>query len=260
LKTVLIFFAALAAAAAVSETRIVSVGDFYFLDHVSQSAHTRINVGDSVRWQWVTGNHTTTEVNKLWNAPINSITTFYQRTFTEPGYYEYYCAMDPLVMRGTVRVDGVMTHVRPISFDVQPGRVVSGGLGELFDSDDNRLVMRPGVVLTSAAYPIVLRASGLVPPGTGEHLLSIRVESHATSGNVIQRVRLYDPFKDEWVEVHIGFVSTTDTVVEAIVTDPERFMTPATGTTVAEVSFKALGPVLFYPWQARVDQLEWVAQ
>ena len=100
---------ALVAPSGIGETRIVHVGDFYFQDQASMNAHTRINVGDSVKWQWISGNHTTTEVNELWNAAINSVTQSYERSFNEPGLWEYYCTMDPLVMRGTVRALGTQT-------------------------------------------------------------------------------------------------------------------------------------------------------
>jgi hypothetical protein len=86
------------------------------------------------------------------------------------------------------------------------------------------------------------------------------VEAHATSGLVVQRIRLYDPFEQAWEEVRIGFAPTTDQVVEATVNDPERFMTPATGMTRAEVSYRAVGPVFTYPWEARIDQIQWIAQ
>jgi plastocyanin len=252
--------AALLAPSALAETRIVNGGDFYFQDQVTMTSHTRINVGDTVKWQWVFGNHTTTSVEKLWNAPINSITQTFSRVFDTPGVYEYYCSMDPLVMRGTVQVDGVMTHVQPIRVDVGPGHIVSGGLNEILNSDDQRMVTRPGVVLSNSADPNVVRVAALVPPGTGENTHTLRVESHASSGSILQRIRLYDHVAAVWEEVHLSLVTTTDAVREATVNDPQRFMTPATGTVRAEVAYKAIGPVLGFPWQARIDQIEWIAQ
>ena len=260
MRILLAFIASLAVVSGIAETRTVFVGDFFFQDEVSLNSHTRINVGDSVEWQWISGSHTTTEVGELWNASINSITQTYTRVFDEPGLWNYFCTMDPLVMRGTVRVDGKMTPVSPSSVEVSPGVIVSGGLPEVLESDDQRLVTRPGVVFSTTSYPIVVRATGFIPPGTGEHALTIRVEAHATSGTIVQRTRLYDPFQQKWEEVRIGFASTTDTVVEATVNDAERFQTPASGMTVAEISFRAAGPVFAYPWHARIDQIQWIAQ
>lgn len=260
MRNLLALITALTASAALAEIRTVFVGDFFFQDEVSLNSHTRINVGDSVKWQWINGSHTTTEVGELWNASLNSITQSYTRVFNEPGLWEYFCTMDPLVMRGTVRVDGTMTPVSPSSIEVGPGVIVSGGLAEVLESDDQRLILRPGVVFSTASYPVVVRATGFIPPGTGEHALTIRVEAHATSGTIVQRIRLYDPFQQKWEEVRIGFASLTDNVVEATVNDAERFQTPATGMTVAEISYRAAGPVFAYPWHARIDQIQWIAQ
>lgn len=248
------------AVSAFAETRIVTVGDFYFQDQVTLTSYTRINVGDTVRWEWAYGNHTTTSTTGLWDAPINSITTTYQRVFDTPGVYPYYCVMDPLVMLGTVQVDGKQTFVEPTEVTVLPGQIVSGGLPEILQSDDKRLVMRPGVVLSTSMFPIVVRVSGQVPPGTGENTLTIRVEAQASSTSILQRIRLFDPSANVWEEVDVSLATTVDGVREVTVNDPERFMTPATGTVRAEVSYKAIGPTLLYPWQSKIDQIQWIAQ
>jgi plastocyanin len=260
MRLLITLIASLTAIAAISETRVVNVGDFYFQDQVSLTAQTRINVGDSVKWQWIGGNHTTTEVGKLWNAPINSLSTTYERVFDKPGLWEYFCVFHHQVMRGTVRVDGVLTTVQPAAVEVNPGRVVSGGLPEILHSDNQRLIARPGPVFTTSTHPINVRVVGFVPPGTGENLLSFRVEGHASSTSIVMRIRLYNPFKAEWVTLAQDYLPTSDIAVEVIVNDPENYITPATGTTQAEGTFRAVGPVFTYPWEARIDHIEWIAQ
>ena len=74
------------------------------------------------------------------------------------------------------------------------------------------------------------------------------------------RIRIYNPFKAQWVLLQQDFLPTSDIVVDTIVTDPENYMTPATATTVMEVTFRTLGPVVSYPWEARVDHIEWIAE
>lgn len=57
-------------------------------------AHPVIAVGDTVRWVWLQGNHTTTSVAgdfEIWDAPINSSSPSFSYTFTEPGVHWYYC-------------------------------------------------------------------------------------------------------------------------------------------------------------------------
>lgn len=53
-----------------------------------------IQVGDSVRWYWLQGNHTTTSVSgssEVWNQAINSVSTEFLYQFNSPGVYWYYC-------------------------------------------------------------------------------------------------------------------------------------------------------------------------
>ncbi|MBX3407133.1 MAG: multicopper oxidase domain-containing protein [Phycisphaeraceae bacterium] len=53
-----------------------------------------INVGDTVRWVHVQGNHTTTAVAgtpEQWDAPITSSNPVFEHTFTHAGTWWYYC-------------------------------------------------------------------------------------------------------------------------------------------------------------------------
>ena len=243
-----------------AETRIVHVGDFYFQDQVSMNAHTRINVGDSVKWQWISGNHTTTEVGKLWNASINSLSQTYERVFNTPGVWEYFCVFHHEIMRGTVRVDGVQTHVHPAAVEINPGRIVTGGLQEILSSDNLHLVARPGPVFTTSSHPITARVTGVVPQMTGQNLLSFRFEGHASSSSIVMRIRLYNHSTAEWVTFAQDFLPTADIEVEVIASDPENYVSPGTRETRAEVSYRAVGPVLTYPWEARIDHIQWIAQ
>lgn len=70
-----------------------------------------INSGDTVRWIWVSGPHTTTSTSvpagaPTWNSSINSSTTQYQMKFTVSGTYNYYCSIHPS-MTGTITVASV---------------------------------------------------------------------------------------------------------------------------------------------------------
>lgn len=53
-----------------------------------------ITQGDSIRWIWIQGGHTTTSVQgspEQWNQPINSTNTQYSRQFNSVGVFVYYC-------------------------------------------------------------------------------------------------------------------------------------------------------------------------
>ena len=55
--------------------------------------------GDTVRWNWVAGNHVVGPINSsfipvgaaMWNAPINSSSITFQYVVTVPGNYHYVC-------------------------------------------------------------------------------------------------------------------------------------------------------------------------
>ncbi|CUU03707.1 MAG: plastocyanin/azurin family copper-binding protein [Fimbriimonadales bacterium] len=91
-----------------ADTRDVEVAPDYrmiFRDTYTGTSETIIDVGDSVRWVWRSGFHTTTSYDGLWDAPIDSVHRTFTYTFNEPGAYEYYCIPHELVgMTGVVRV------------------------------------------------------------------------------------------------------------------------------------------------------------
>lgn len=77
---------------------VVNVANFSF----SPAAIDNVVVGDTVRWVWLGGNHTTTDTavgsdNVLpagaakWNSPINSANTSFDYKVTVAGTYNYIC-------------------------------------------------------------------------------------------------------------------------------------------------------------------------
>jgi len=96
----------------------IDTGNFWFCDSSFQDGvcDTTIQVGDTVTWNWVEGNHTTTEcgadcdnptATPLWDAPLNSSNTTFSRTFDTPGTYLYLCSFHPILMRGRIIVEEV---------------------------------------------------------------------------------------------------------------------------------------------------------
>ncbi|GBC92618.1 Plastocyanin [bacterium HR15] len=98
----------LAIGVALATTRDVETGPSFqliFRDTYSGTNETVINVGDSVRWVWRSGYHTTTSYDNLWDAEVSSVQRTFTYTFNQPGTYEYYCIPhESIGMVGTVRV------------------------------------------------------------------------------------------------------------------------------------------------------------
>ena len=83
-----------------------------------------INKGDTIRWVWVSGSHTTTSgtggadpnAGDLWNAVIDLGNTEFERVFNDVGVFPYYCIPHEIVgMTGTITVQEG-TPVRTISW------------------------------------------------------------------------------------------------------------------------------------------------
>jgi len=68
------------------------------------NSHAVITQGDTIRWLWVQGGHTTTSVAgspEAWDQSINSSNTEFQRVFHTAGVFIYYC-----IPHGTDNGDG----------------------------------------------------------------------------------------------------------------------------------------------------------
>lgn len=89
-------------------------GNFYFDadGNLGTAVDTaRIFVGQSVRFQWVEGLHTTTSGDPsdptpgtLWDVPLDGPSSDYVHTFDTIGTYPFFCWPHPFAMRGVVRV------------------------------------------------------------------------------------------------------------------------------------------------------------
>ncbi|HRP62280.1 MAG TPA: DNRLRE domain-containing protein [Phycisphaerales bacterium] len=90
-------------------------------------SHITISQGDTVRWVWLQGNHTTTSVTgslDRWNAPINSSNTQFTKVFNNQGIFVYYC-----IPHGTDNGDGTASgmHGSITVLPLGPGACCLGG-------------------------------------------------------------------------------------------------------------------------------------
>jgi len=75
---------------------VVSVANFQF----TPSSLPSVSSGDTIRWEWVSGTHTTTSTTIpagawTWDHPIDAVNTFYEYTALLEGTYNYYCMHHP---------------------------------------------------------------------------------------------------------------------------------------------------------------------
>ena len=148
------------------------------------------------------------------------------------------------------------SHIAHDTFSLDRGIVLSGGLTQLLNSDDSYLVLRPGVVLSSTEEPVQLILTGTARGATASSL-KLRVEAGVNQANLGQRISLFDYAANNWVQLDSRTATLADSVVEVTAPTPQNFIEPVTNRVKARVSYKAVGPILSYPWQARVDQVFW---
>ncbi|MGD1008486.1 MAG: T9SS type A sorting domain-containing protein [Ignavibacteriaceae bacterium] len=95
-------------------THIIQVADFAFTP-----SNLTIAIGDTVKWVWVSGMHTTTSDSTTgvdsWNAPITQTQPSFSLVLKYPGLHTYYCIYHvSLGMTGKITVGGP-TPVKQVS-------------------------------------------------------------------------------------------------------------------------------------------------
>ncbi|MBA3725498.1 MAG: SBBP repeat-containing protein [Armatimonadetes bacterium] len=148
------------------------------------------------------------------------------------------------------------TTVLPSSFSLFRGLLISGHRNSLIQSDNDRLVMRPGVVFSSQEPPIQLIVNATAPNATPSRL-EFSVEAHCSVPNIAQRIALYNFDTQAYETLNTSTLTTSDSTVVVVVSgNPGRFVGPNLELR-SRVAYKAQGPVFVYPWFARVDQVKW---
>jgi hypothetical protein len=134
-----------------------------------------------------------------------------------------------------------------------PGATLSNGPEQLAASDDQRWVMRPGVVLTSAQDPIGLVISANLPV-TSAAGFSIIVEGNGSAPGIRQTAEAYN--------FQSGSYDSSQNTTMSVNTDSETSVDFAGSDHVGpaneirvRLKYRATGPVLIYPWQLRLDRV-----
>jgi plastocyanin len=91
-----------------AEMHMVSVEDFVFNPSV-----VNVNVGDTIMWNWSSGNHTTTSLSVpagaiTWDEQINNNHTVFIYVISQPGIYNYECSYHASMgMTGSINASGI---------------------------------------------------------------------------------------------------------------------------------------------------------
>lgn len=148
-------------------------------------------------------------------------------------------------------------NILPQDVQVVRGRVASGGIADLFESDDSRLVVQPGLTQNPDEPPVWLILSGTSVTESPSQL-SFTLETQVDTPGVTQRIELFDFTLGAYEEVDVRIATRMDSVVEVVVKgDPSRFVDPETLELNAQLTFKPPPLVLLFPWSVGIDQAVW---
>ncbi len=149
------------------------------------------------------------------------------------------------------------TIITQDSVTIGPGIVLSGTPADLNTSNDVYYTVRPGVVISSSQSPIVITWIGHAP-GSSPSLLSSTVEARAQQANCRQTIEVfnYSTGLYEQLNQQVLPTSTPDTVVTSNIANPSQHINAGAGNEVKlKISYKAVGPILSYPWRIFMDQV-----
>jgi hypothetical protein len=144
--------------------------------------------------------------------------------------------------------------VLPDDYTIVHGLLVSGGLEDLFYSDDDRLV-----VTHSGFWPpwIEVEVEGTAP-SSSPSVLRFTFEGHVGSSNVDQRISMFNYDTQDWEEVDHRFASTSDETIDVVISDnPSRFIDPNTLEMKTQMKWMGTGFTSLYGWNAEIDQTIW---
>lgn len=143
----------------------------------------------------------------------------------------------------------------PNSFSMFRGAVQSGGLTQLTSSDESYLALLPGPIATGSESPITLEVSGTCPTNNISSL-SFTVEARANTPGLSQQIQLFNYSTSTWVSVDARAASVGEDARVTVTASPS-FVQSGTRSVKARVLYRQTGPVVTYPYVARVDQILW---
>ncbi len=147
--------------------------------------------------------------------------------------------------------------VEPSQFTLIRGQVASGGLSDLFQSDDQYLALRSFIVLNNFEEPVRMVLDGTSPIDTLSQLKFV-IESAASLQNIGQRIELYNFSTGRYELFDAHAISTVDAVTTITVSaNASNYVESGTGALRARVGYKAVGPIFTSSWLIDIDQTIW---
>jgi hypothetical protein len=145
----------------------------------------------------------------------------------------------------------------PGSYTYEAGTAVSGGLTDLWDSDNLYLVGGPGVVLSNQQSPLRLVLTSTAT-STSATQVAMEIEAKSTSSNVRQVVEFFNYTTNAWVQGDARQMSTTEATIQVVAPGtPTAYIQAGSRQIRTRLSYKQTGPILAFPWRISWDRAVW---
>jgi hypothetical protein len=150
--------------------------------------------------------------------------------------------------------------ILPQAFFLLRGILTSGGLSDLFASDDSALAVQMGPVPTAQEAPVQVVVEGTATTSVPLEL-GFLLEAHVSSSNISQQIELFNFVTGTWQAVDTRSATAGDSIAHVhVTTNPGRFIRSSDLRVMARVSYRALGPVPIFLWSAFLDRAVWTVQ
>jgi hypothetical protein len=159
---------------------------------------------------------------------------------------------------GVVILKGISptTDVLPTQFTVTRGSLTSGGLADLFFSDDSYLNIEARRPTEIAAASVEIVVEGTSPTASPTSLTFV-LEAGQSGDPTRQRIELFNFQTNQWEMLDERNGPFADTVVRVnISSNASRFVQPGTRTMRARIGYHDRG-VTFISWGGRFDVTKW---
>lgn len=151
----------------------------------------------------------------------------------------------------------VSSAVPPTGFTIFRGVLTSGGLSDLTQSDDSRLVVTGQITAILSDSPVNIRLDATAPSQTPS-ALRFFLEAQSSSSNLQQVVELWDYTTGAWVPLDSRqSTQNSDSRIVLTATNPARFIESGTRAMRAQIRYFPTGIIPFVRWTARIDQAVW---
>ncbi len=158
-------------------------------------------------------------------------------------------------------IDTGVEPVSPKSFTIIRGTLLGNPqLQDVIESDDQRLLVRPGITLSSSQPPVEIIFDATAPIANPT-AIGVKFEGRASSSNVSYTAYAWNYSTNNWVQIGTGPMAISDSVFTLNVPGTvANYIAAGTRAMRVRLTARAIGPVLQFPWNFEVDQIAWSLQ